>query len=210
MAVTMMGACDGGSPGAPVPTVSDGVEADRPKDNASPPLGAPRAGSPAASSHGPEPLVGEEIARAQWSRSRDRRGCAPLALASDAGAQGVARAADFSGGWGVAFDLPALRSAYGFAGPGLLPQDEAPAAAQRARLATQWPHLRDIDGLPAPAFAGYGLSGAEPYPADNPEGRGLHSVAYLRVGGQVCTYNVWSRISRAHLEALLDNLRLLR
>jgi hypothetical protein len=38
----------------------------------------------------------------------------------------------------------------------------------------------------------------------------LQSVAYVRVGGQDCTYNVWSRISRAHLEALLDNLRLLR
>ena len=56
----------------------------------------------------------------------------------------------------------------------------------------------------------FGLSGAQAYPADNPQGHGPQSVAYVRVGGQQCTYNVWSRISRTHLETLLDNLRLLR
>ena len=159
-------------------------------------------------------LVGADVARAQWARSDDGKSgekprCAPLALASAAGANGVPRAADFSGGWGVAFDLPNLRSAYGFAGPGVLPDDEIPAEAQRDRLARQWPYMQALDQLPAPSFAGYGLSGAEPYPEDNPEGHGLQSIAYVHVGGQTCTYNVWSRISRAHLQALLGNLRLL-
>ena len=159
-------------------------------------------------------LVGADVARAQWARSDDGKSgekprCAPLALASAAGANGVPRAADFSGGWGVAFDLPGLRSAYGFAGPGVLPQDAAPLAAQRARLDRQWPYMRDLPKLPPSSFAGYGLSGAQAYPADNPQGHGLQSVAYVRVGGQQCTYNVWSRISRAHLQALLGNLRLL-
>ena len=159
-------------------------------------------------------LVGADVARAQWARSDDGKSgktprCAPLALASGAGADGVPRAADFSGGWGVAFDLPNLRSAYGFAGPGVLPDDETPPEAQRTRLARQWPYMQELDQLPAPSFAGYGLSGAEPYPEDNPEGHGLQSIAYVHVGGQTCTYNVWSRISRAHLQALLGNLRLL-
>ena len=58
-----------------------------------------------------------------------------------------------------------------------------------------------------PAFAGYGIEGAAAYPADNPAGRGVNSLAYLRVGGQQCTYNVWSRLGRSHLETLLDALR---
>lgn len=171
--------------------------------------------APASSIPPPSPLLGERVARTQWARSDDGKSdapphCAPLALASAGGAPATARAADFSGGWGVAFDLPGLRSAYGFAGPGVLPQDAAPRAAQRARLDRQWPYMRDLPGLPPSSFAGYGLSGAQAYSADNPQGHGLQSVAYVRVGGQQCTYNVWSRISRTHLETLLDNLRLLR
>ncbi|WP_300396202.1 hypothetical protein [uncultured Sphingobium sp.] len=159
-------------------------------------------------------LVGADVARTQWARSDDGKSsapphCAPLALASAGGTPATARAADFSGGWGVAFDLPNLRSAYGFAGPGVLPDDEIPAEAQRDRLERQWPYMQALGQLPAPSFAGYGLSGAEPYPEDNPEGHGLQSIAYVHVGGQTCTYNVWSRISRAHLQALLGNLRLL-
>lgn len=156
------------------------------------------------------PLIGERMARTEWAKSKDKARCAPLALASDAGGGGTARRANFSGGWGVAFDRSGLRSAYGFAGPGVLKGDEAPLAAQRERLGRQWPHVMDLPRLPDPAFAGYGLEGARPYPPGNPEGKGLQSVAYVRIGGQDCTYNVWSRISRAHLEALLDNLRLLR
>ena len=41
----------------------------------------------------------------------------------------------------------------------------------------------------------------------NPDGRGLNSGAYVRVGGERCTYNLWSRLGRAHLEVLLDSLR---
>lgn len=158
----------------------------------------------------PTPLIGEAIARAQWAKADNRAQCAPLGLLSDGRARGVARSANFSGGWAVAFDLPGMRSAYGFAGPGLLPDDALPDTVQRARLTKQWPSMRDLRGLPAPAYAGYGLVGAQPYPATNPTGKRLESLAYLRIAGQGCTYNVWSRLSRAHLESLLDNLRLLR
>ena len=155
-------------------------------------------------------LIGERRARAEWAKAENRKYCAPLALAAPGDTEGTPRAASFGGGWGVAFDLPGLRSAYGFAGTGLLPDDRADARTQRRRLAAQWPHMRDLSRLPAPSFAGYGQEGAEPYPSADPDGKGLHSLAYVRIGGQRCTYNVWSRISRAHLEWLLDNLRVLR
>ena len=48
------------------------------------------------------------------------------------------------------------------------------------------------------------------YPPDNPAGRGLNSLAYVRAGEEGCTYNVWSRLGRAHLELLLDALRVVR
>lgn len=154
------------------------------------------------------PMIGEDVARAQWDMAENRAQCAPLALQSDGGVKGKARPAQFSGGWAVAFDLPGLRSAYGFAGPGIIAMDGEAEPAQRARLTKQWPHVRDLPALPGPAFAGYGLVGAQTYPADNAQGKSLESLAYVRVAGQGCTYNVWSRISRAHLETLLDNLRL--
>ncbi|MBB6190907.1 hypothetical protein FHS51_001127 [Sphingobium wenxiniae] len=156
----------------------------------------------------PSALIGERRARAEWAKAENRQDCAPLALAASGEPEGAPRAAAFGGGWGVAFDLPELRSAYGFAGTGLLPDDDADAAVQRDRLYRQWPYFRDLAQFPAPSFAGYGQEGAEPYPAGNPEGAGLQSLAYVRIAGQRCTYNVWSRISRAHLEWMLGTLRI--
>ncbi|WP_420145412.1 hypothetical protein [Sphingobium sp.] len=154
----------------------------------------------------PKAMIGEDVARAQWDMAENRAQCAPLALLYDGGMKGKARRAEFGGGWAVAFDLPDLRSAYGFAGPGIIGMDGEADAAQRARLKKQWPHMRDLPALRG--FAGYGLVGAEPYPAADPQGKGQESLAYMRVAGQRCTYNVWSRVSRRHLETLLDNLRL--
>lgn len=154
----------------------------------------------------PEPLAAA-LVRAEWARSNDREHCGPLAFTTDGGAPATARRAEFSGGWGVAFDTPQVRSAYGLAGPGVIDGDEAPPAAQAERLGRQWPHFTTLAGLPAPAFAGYGVEGAQDFPAGNPDGRGLNAVAYVRVGGERCTYNVWSRLGRAHLEVLLDSLR---
>lgn len=36
---------------------------------------------------------------------------------------------------------------------------------------------------------------------------GPKQLAYLRVAGERCLYNVWSHLGRAHLEELLDALR---
>ena len=187
-------------PGAPA---EPQAEASAPSGPASPPPHvAPDDPPPPA----PEPLAAA-LVRAEWARSKDREHCGPLAFTTDGGAPATARRAEFSGGWGVAFDTPQVRSAYGVAGPGVIDGDEAPPAAQAERLGRQWPHFTTLARLPAPAFAGYGVEGAQDFRADNPDGRGLNAVAYVRVGGERCTYNVWSRLGRAHLEVLLDSLR---
>ena len=159
----------------------------------------------------PRPLIGADVAVREWRVAYNRASCAPLGLVSNGGVPGKVRSATFGAGWGVAFDTPRQRSAYGFAGTGLLPTDEQSHADKRATLAKQWPYARKLGrrgGLPRGSFAGYGLDGAGRYARRNPQGLGQHSGAYLRIPGQACLYNVWSRVSRRHLEQILDNLRL--
>ncbi len=167
--------------------------------------------APADTAMSVAPLLGEKTARAEWSKAANRATCAPLALRSDK-AGGKPRPATFSGGWAVAFDQPDRRSAYGFAGVGALPEDRQDFAVHVDRLAKQWPYVRRWsagENLPAGSIAGYGLKGAKDYTAGS-SGFGQQSVAYLRIPGQKCMYNIWSRLSRDHLELLLDQLELVR
>lgn len=98
------------------------------------------------------------------------------------------RRANFSNGWGVAWDLPDLRSAFGIAGTGVDAADPS---------YSEWPYSRTwSDG----STAGYGSEG----------GTGPNQLAYLRIAGQGCLYNVWSRLGREHLEHLLEQLRFVR
>ncbi|MEO5587498.1 MAG: hypothetical protein ABIQ81_07380 [Novosphingobium sp.] len=155
-------------------------------------------------------MLGEATVLAEWRKAENRRHCAPLAFATTRAGAGRARRANFGGGWGAAFDRPGLRSAFGVAGAGLLPGDEAPIGDQRAALAQQWPYVRALPGLKPQTFAGYGVEGAKPFTTDNPEARGRDLLAYVRVPGERCLYNVWSKLGRAHLELLLDSLRQIR
>jgi hypothetical protein len=126
----------------------------------------------------------------QWQQAENRASCASIAFANvgSAGRGATPRAATFSGGWAVAYDLPNSRSAFGVAGTGVL-------AAEPAY--DDWPyHLRWRDG----SSAGYGPEG----------GTGPKQLAYLRIAGQGCLYNVWSRLGRAHLEELLQGIRLVQ
>ena len=127
-----------------------------------------------------------------WRAAGNRTTCAPLAPrtlgdAGDASLQGATpRAATFSGGWGVAYDVPGTRSAFGVAGTG--------TAANEPGTYDQWPHRRSwVDG----SRVGYGPEG----------GTGPNQLAYLTIPGQGCLYNVWSRLGRTHLESLLEQLR---
>lgn len=155
------------------------------------------------------PIVAERLILAEWSKADNRAVCAPLGFSDDAGRGGLARRATFGGGWAVAFDLPGKRSAYGLAGTGLIPDDAVAEIVRRERLMEQWPSFRDLPALPQPAYAGYGVEGGTAWPDDDPQALKSNALAYVRVHGQDCLYNVWSRLGRAHLETLLANLRVI-
>ncbi len=136
----------------------------------------------------------------EWARAENRSTCAPLIfdpaiVPNDA----TPRRANFSGGWAVAWDQPGApgrdasgaecarcgRGVFGIAGTGGDVTDD---------LLQQWEHRkRWSDG----SWAGWG-----------PEGhQGPRWLAYVRVAGEGCLYNVWSSVSREHLEQLLASLR---
>lgn len=149
---------------------------------------------PTAPSLAPAPWAAARLAESgvpgvygsEWRKAENRESCAlvaPAALGDGAGA--TARAANFSGGWAVAYDQPGLRSAFGIAGSGTTPDSTVYDA---------WPHkVQWADG----SSVGYGPEG----------GTGPNHVGYLRVAGQQCLYNVWSRLGLAHLEYLIAQLR---
>jgi hypothetical protein len=202
--VAALAACGSQPPADPRPTAS-----------ATPAVPAPDT-TPAVADAAPAPnpsparaFVAADLVRQQWAKARNRERCAPVAFTDVGGAQGTARAATFGGGWAVAFDLPGTRSAYGVAGPGLLAADGGPPYEQTRRLTRQWPYFMELEQLERPSFAGYGLEGARPYRDENASGEGENSLAYVRIHRQQCTYNVWSRLGRAHLETLLRGLQML-
>jgi hypothetical protein len=101
------------------------------------PLPPPPVHAPADPAPAPAPPVEEALAPApwdqpplssaeapgvllvQWRQAENRATCAPLApvsLEPHTGAR--VRAAQFSGGWAIAYDLPGQRSAFGIAGTG--------------------------------------------------------------------------------------------
>lgn len=122
----------------------------------------------------------------QWEKAANRAECALIVPRSlGEGAAATARAANFSGGWAVAYDLPDLRSAFGVAGAGVKASDPS---------YDEWPYVQQWDDG---SRAEYGPEG----------GTGPNQLAYLRIEGQRCLYNIWSRLGRAHLELLLSELR---
>ena len=136
-----------------------------------------------------EPLAQEEVPPVyldQWKKSENRSTCALLAPASLGKGEGAEpRAANFAGGWAVAYDTPQVRSAFGVAGTG--------ASASEPSY-TEWPFTRRWADS---SSAGYGPEG----------GTGPNQLAYLRLPHQDCLYNVWSRLGREHLEHLIGQLR---
>jgi hypothetical protein len=124
-----------------------------------------------------------------WSVAENKSSCALLAPRglSAASAAATPRKATFSGGWSVAYDFPQQRSAFGIAGSG--------SNAWDPDIYAKWPHnISWSDG----SSAGYG-----------PEaGTGPNWLAYVKIPGQQCLYNVWSKHGQSHLEQIIDSLRL--
>ncbi|HEV7240208.1 MAG TPA: hypothetical protein VGQ36_13295 [Thermoanaerobaculia bacterium] len=124
----------------------------------------------------------------QWSKAENRDTCALVTFRTlgDAGKGAQARAANFAGGWAVAYDFSHLRSAFGIAGAGVKADDPS---------YDKWPYAYEWgDG----SKVEYGPEG----------GQGPNQLAYLRIAGQDCLYNVWSRRGREHLEELLREIRM--
>lgn len=122
----------------------------------------------------------------EWKKADNRASCAPVwfdALGEAAGA--TVRRRMFAGGWGVSL-VRGGRVVAGVAGAGVVADDHD---------VTRWKLRRT---LPGGARAGYGLEG---------DTIGPDWLAYVVVPGQRCLYNVWSYAGRAHLEFLLDHLR---
>jgi hypothetical protein len=141
------------------------------------------------------PWRAEPLARAtvpavyfeQWQKAENRATCAVIAPRSlgPEGEEATPRAANFSGGWAVAYDLPSVRSAFGVAGAGVKASDPS---------YNEWPYVYDWgDG----SKVEYGPEG----------GQGPKQLAYVKIQGQDCLYNVWSALGREHLELLLRELR---
>jgi hypothetical protein len=149
-------------------------------DDATPTLApAPWSGVPIDPALVPQPYL------TAWNAAENRASCALLAPRDAGRPEATARRATFSGGWGVAYDLPDLRSAFGVAGTG---------ASAEGDVYDDWPHeLEWADG----SRAGYGPEG----------GTGENQLAYVTIPGQTCLYNVWSRLGVEHLELLLSQLR---
>lgn len=125
----------------------------------------------------------------EFDKAENRDTCALIAprFVGEAGAKATPRAATFSGGWAVAYDLPDLRSAFGVAGSG--------GTADGPRY--EWPNeMTWNDG----SHVTYGPEG----------GTGPNELAYLQIRGQGCLYNIWSRLGRTHLESLIRELRFVR
>jgi hypothetical protein len=126
------------------------------------------------------------IYRTQWQKAENRDTCALIAPRSVGSVQNATpRAASFAGGWAVAYDTPELRSAFGVAGAGVKASDPS---------YSDWPYVQIWDDG---SKVEYGPEG----------GTGPNQLAYLRIGGQDCLYNIWSRLGQGHLEHLIRELR---
>lgn len=164
-------------------------------------------GPPLSAQPRPSPqTAANELVYQEWRKSSVRWHCAPLGVTPTMANGGTPRRADFSDGWAVAFDRKDMRSAYGVAGTGIRDGQDVPRTERLRRLSLQWPLTKEVRMGRQLAVAGYGIVGAQPYSAENPDGIGEKSLAYVYVDGQSCLYNVWSNLGRKHLEQLLGSL----
>lgn len=122
----------------------------------------------------------------QWAKADTKKVCPILALpkySSAHKASSKARSATFAGGWGVAYDTPSLRSAYGVANAGTATESGLYAWDYKKRYA---------DG----SYVTYGHEGGDP------NGKML---AYILLNNG-CFYNVWSQYDETHLRKIINNL----
>jgi hypothetical protein len=139
----------------------------------------------------------------QWGAAENKTSCSALYPDGTIDATASIRKASFSGGWGIAWDLPngpgreswgdyctdCGRGAFGIAGTGIRAQGDEPVMFP-SRLS--WD-----DG----SIAGYGTEGLVA-----PE-TGAPLVMYLLVPEEGCVYDVWSFLGEEHLLHFTSQLR---
>lgn len=132
----------------------------------------------------------DAVYRQEWLKAESQSLCPMLALPKHSSAHlssASVRRANFAGGWGVAYDLSNLRSAYGVANASTVnPQD----------LSHNWPYnVTYQDG----STLSYGHEGGNPT---------APWLAYIVLPKNNCFYNVWSAQGKEHLEQIIADLRL--
>ena len=182
-------ACGSPAPGGPTPEPDAEPPGGQPPADDAPIEDPPLAPAPWVAAEPLDPAAVPDAYLEAWNAADNRDWCGLLALTREAshqaGLQPAVRTATFGGGWGVAYDLGDRRSAFGVAGTGARPD---------ANTYDDWPYRREWrDGCEA----GWGPEG----------GSGPKQLAYLRVTGEDCLYNVWSSLGPDHLESLLEGLR---
>lgn len=131
----------------------------------------------------------DELYRKEWVKSDSKSSCPILALPKHAKSHlngHRVRRASFDGGWGVAYDLPNLRSAYGIANAGTIDLKDT---------FNDWPYnVTYQDG----SILSYGHEGND---------ASANWLAYLITPQNHCFYNIWSAQSKDHLEQIISDLR---
>lgn len=147
-------------------------------------------------------IAAPQVMLDEWNRAENKASCAPMTIADfdEQVRNATPRRANFSGGWGIAWDAPGLpgrepsgahcatcgRGVFGISGAGVtVGEDEENIG---------FPHYFDYAGK---NWAGYALEG----------GTGPNWLAQVRVDDQQCIYYVWSFLGREHVEHLLQNVR---
>jgi hypothetical protein len=148
------------------------------------------------------PIAAPQVILDEWSKAENRQTCAPMTIAAfgDRARNAKPRRANFSGGWGVAWDAAGLpgrdpsgahcetcgRGVFGIAGAGVTVGTDEDNVG--------FPYRIEYAGK---NWAGYALEG----------GSGPNWLAQLRVDDQQCLYYVWSFLGREHVEELIRNVR---
>ena len=166
-----------GEPGGPVAGIDEEGRVD-PEENSLP--------APPWSSTTLELIAVDPVIVDEWMAAENQLWCSALYPAELDPDDAEIRAAQFAGGWALAWDLPDLRSAFGVAGVGLSPAEDT-----GIRMINQV-HYEGV-------VVGYDGEGFDP--------SNERRLAEFAIPGQGCVYQVWSELGDDHLVSLVDSLR---
>lgn len=139
----------------------------------------------------------------QWEAADNNTICSALYPAGAIDPTASIRKASFTGGWGIAWDLPSGpgrqswgdyctncgRGAFGIAGTALRTEGDEPSV---------FPHLLSWDDGSIAGYATEQLVAPE---------TGAPLLMFLLINGEGCVYNVWSFLGEEHLLQLTSQLR---